>query len=153
MARIDQRAFIRDTAVATVILAGLYGLTYGVQFQPLQIPGYLLLVGFGTLGGAFGPEAIFPVVFGLYLIFLGMIGAFVIHTLRRQLPEGHLSSWRTGIASALGIVGVLSVSFAIIALFGTSQLDAVFITGVVGIILLGLSSWFAKLFTINMRSV
>lgn len=51
MSHADRGSFSRDTLVATVILACLYGLTYGIQFRPLQIPGYILIVGFGTIGG------------------------------------------------------------------------------------------------------
>lgn len=46
--------FIRDTIVATVVMVCLYGLALNVQFQWLQIPGYLLIVGFDVLEVTFG---------------------------------------------------------------------------------------------------
>ncbi len=45
------RSFIRDVIVATLVLVCLYGLAQGVQFQPIQITGYLLIVGFDQLEG------------------------------------------------------------------------------------------------------
>ncbi|WP_247000772.1 hypothetical protein [Halosolutus gelatinilyticus] len=147
----NRSPFVRDAVIATVILACLSGLTYGVQVHPLRIPGYILLIGFGTVGGAFGPRIIFPAVFGVYLVALGLIGAAVVRTVRRRMPEVHFANWRLGVASALGVTGVLSVLFAIVVLLGTSQTDAVLTTGLSGIVLLGLAAWFAGLFTINTK--
>lgn len=149
MGHVTRSSFAKDAVAATVILVGLSGLTYGVQTQPLQIPGYILLVGFGTVGGAFGPRAVFPVVYGVYLIALGVAGAAAVHAVQRRLPETHLSSWRLGVAGALGVVGTLSILFAVIALFGTSQMDAVLLTGASGLILLSLASWLTGLFTVS----
>lgn len=149
MAHVNRSSFAKDAVAATVILVGLSGLTYGVQIHPLQIPGYILLVGFGTVGGAFGPRTVFPAVYGVYLIALGVAGAAAVHAVQRRLPETHLASWRLGVAGAFGVTGALSILFAVITLFGTSQMDGVLLTGISGLILLGLASWLTELFTVN----
>lgn len=149
MAHANRRSFVSDAVVATVILAGLAGLTYGVQFQPLRIPGYILLVGFGAVGGAIGPRVAFPVVFGVYLVSLGLVGAAAVRVVRGRIPETDLSRWRFGVAGALGVTGAVSTSFAIAAFVGTSQSDVVLLTGGSGLLLLGLAGWFAGLVTVS----
>ncbi|WP_436347096.1 hypothetical protein [Natronorubrum sp. FCH18a] len=141
--------FARDAIVATVILAALSGLTYGVQFRPLQLPGYILVMGFGTFGGATGPEALFPVIFGIYLISLGAVGAAIVRVVRGWIPDGHVAGWRLGVASALGVTGALAVLFTMVALFG-AQPDAVFTAGILSLVFLGLASWFAGLFSVSL---
>lgn len=150
MGQISRVTFVWNTVVATVILASLYGLSYGVQSGPLQIPGYILLMGFGTFGGAVGPESLFPVLFSIYLISLGAVGAAAVHVVRRRLSENHFAGWRLGVAGALGITGVLSILFTAVALSGT-QMDAVFTTVISALVFLGLAGWFAGLFPIRTK--
>ena len=149
MARANRRSFAGDAVAAALVLAGLSGLTYGVRIQPLRIPGYVLLIGFGTLGATVGPRAAFPVVYGGYLVALGAVGAAAVRALRRRLPETHLARWRLGAAGALGTTGVLSISVAITALFGTAQPDAVVVTSLSGLVLLGLAGWSAGAFVVG----
>lgn len=148
MVRADGRPFVRDAIVAAVLLAGLSGLPYGVQFRPLQIPGYILLVGFGTFGGAIGPEALFPVTFGIYLLSLGVVGAIAVRAVRRRIPDDYSASWRRGMAGAFGVLGALSLLFTGVAFSGT-QMDAVVLTGISALLFLSLAGWFAGVLTVN----
>jgi len=44
-----RRSGIRDTVVVMGVLLGLLALQFVVPFQPAQIPGYFLLIGFSRL--------------------------------------------------------------------------------------------------------
>jgi protein-S-isoprenylcysteine O-methyltransferase Ste14 len=68
------KRFVRDAAVATLVFAALYGLAMVAPLSALQIPGYLLLV--------FGPASSQPVVFGAYLVGLGVVTAAVAGVVR-----------------------------------------------------------------------
>ncbi|NHN40678.1 hypothetical protein G9C85_03380 [Halorubellus sp. JP-L1] len=134
------RTFVRDTGIATGVLVGLYGLAVGVQFQPLQIPGYLLIVGFDLLEVAFGSAGDhYDLLFAAYLLALGVAGATVAHALSglaRDVPR-----WRVGVAGALSIVGVLSLLFALSVLLGTSQTTPVLVTAAAGLVMLAVAGW------------
>jgi|AntDeeMetageno50_2_1112565.scaffolds.fasta_scaffold02092_6 hypothetical membrane protein len=146
MANIRVRSFVRDAAIATAVIAGLYGLAY-VEFPPFQITGYLIVMGFGMLEGALGPvQSNFDLVFGLYLVGLGLVGASVVTGLRRVTGERGRPAWQSGVAGALAVVGVLSLLFALFVLFGSTQLDPVLITGAVGLVLLALAAWLVGVF-------
>lgn len=124
----------------------LYGLSTGVQYQPLQIPGYLLIVGFDMLEVTFGSAGTyFDVLFAAYLLGLGLVGAVLVHALRTRTHES-VPSWRLGVAGALIVVGVLALLFALAVLYGSTQLTPVLITGTTGLILLALAGWLAGLF-------
>jgi hypothetical protein len=136
--------FVRDAIVSTLVLVGLYGLAQGIQFQPLQIPGYLLIVGFDALEGLFGSVgSAYPLLFAVYILGLGVSGAAIATVLRVQSRETNLSRWRVGMAGALGVVGMISILYGIVILINTSQLVPVLITGIVGVILLALAGWLA----------
>lgn len=140
------RTFVRDVAVATLVLAGLYGLGHGVQFQPVQIPRYLLIVGFDALESVFGSAGPnYDLLFAVYILGLGVIGAAVSIGLREQSRSTGLSWWRLGVAGALAVVGFLSILFGAVILAGTSQLAPVVITGITGMGLLLLAAWLAGL--------
>lgn len=140
------RIFVRDAIVSTLVLVGLYGLAQGVQFQPVQIPGYLLIVGFDVLEGLFGSAgSAYPLLFAAYILGLGVSGAAIATVLRTQSRETSRSLWRVGMAGALGVVGTISILYGVVILVRTSQLVPVLITGVVGVILLALAGWLAGL--------
>jgi hypothetical protein len=133
--------FLRDTAVATAVLVLMYGLAQAVQFAPLQVPGYLIVVGFDVLESTFGAvESIYYAVFGAYLVGLGLLGAAVAHVLRRR--DG-APPWRFAAAGAFGVVGAISMLFGASLLVGTDQWVPVAITGATGLALLAVAGWLA----------
>lgn len=90
------RTFGRDAAVGTLVLAGLYGLR-SVQFQPLQIPSYLLIVGFDVLEGLFGSAGPYcDLLFAMYILGLGVAGATMSIGLRKYSRKTELARWRVG---------------------------------------------------------
>lgn len=138
------RTFLRDVVVAALVLAGLYGLAWGVQFQPVQIPGYLLIVGFDAVEGLVGASGgNYAIRFSIYILGLGVVGATVSAVLRKQSRETGLSGLRLGMAGAFAVVGVISLLFGSVILLGTSQRTPVLVTGAAGVALLGLAGWLA----------
>jgi mannose/fructose/N-acetylgalactosamine-specific phosphotransferase system component IID len=145
--------FVRDALIATVAVVGLYLLGEGVQFQPLQIPWYLLVVGFDVLEAVFGSAGQnYDVLFAAYLVGLGVVGGLVASLVRGQMgerirrPDSARAALRLGVAGALAVVGVISLLFASVVLLGTSQLAPVLITGVTGLVMLGVAGWLAGVF-------
>ncbi|GGC60594.1 hypothetical protein [Haloferax sulfurifontis] len=145
-------SFARDAAVATAVLAGLYGLGYGVQFQPLQLPTYLLVVGFDALEVAFGSAgAGYDVLFAAYLVGLGVVAAGVARVVRETSKATDLAWWRLGAAAALALVGVISLLFALFVLVSGVQFTPVLVAGGAGGALLGLSAWVGGVVRVAVR--
>jgi hypothetical protein len=135
-------SFARDVVVATAVVVGLYGLAF-VEFQPVQIPGYLLIVGFDTLEATFGSAGSnYDVLFYVYLVGLGVVGG-VIGQLLRTLTDDEVPGWRLGVAGALAVTGLLALSFALLVLVGSSQLTPVLIAGMTGLLSFVAAGWFA----------
>lgn len=136
----DTRGFARDVVVAVAVVAVLYALAEGLQFQPLQIPGYLLIVGFDVLERTFGAAGQYYYIwFSLYLGAIGLVGAGVTQVLRRRGTD-ELPGWRLAAGSALAVVGVMAVVFGVAVLAGTGQLNPFLITGAAGAVLLVLAA-------------
>lgn len=139
-------SFVRDFLVATLVIVGLYGVARGVQFPPVQIPGYLLLVGFSLLERPFGSSGVsFDVLFAGYLAGLGLISAGVAHGIRNWGRAPTVADWRVGVASALVVVGAISLAFALIVLSGVTQLVQLAPALVAGLVSLLLAGSFAGL--------
>lgn len=139
-----RRAFARDTLVATLILAGFYGLGWGVQFQPAQLPGYLLIVGFDAVERVFGGAgAAHSLLFAVYVFGLGSVGAAIAGRLRSRSGRTPRPWWRTGMAGAVAVLGSLSLLFAVGLLIGTGQRVPVLITGTAGTTMLAVAGWLA----------
>lgn len=133
----------RDVVVATAVVVGLYGLAF-VELQPVQIPGYLLIVGFDILEATFGSAGSnYDVLFYAYLVGLGVLGGALSHSLRTWTDEG-VPGWRRGVAGALVVTGVLAFSFALLVLSGSSQLLPVLITGATGLISFAMAGWLVR---------
>jgi hypothetical protein len=134
----SSRTFARDAAVATATLLVLYGLLD--VGGALVIPGYLLVVGFDLLETAFGSAgSAYPVLFGAYLVGLGLLAATGASLLGPRLPD--VAGWRPGVGGAVGLAGVGALLFALGILVGTAQLGPVLVTGTAGLLLLALAGW------------
>lgn len=116
MVAADRRVFLRDAGVAlglyVVLLAALR-----VQFQPLQIPGYLLVLGFDAIQNPLAPglaSPLFEAALGLYLVGLAAVAAALGGRLRRRFgPAGRL---RYGLAGALLSVGLYALAVLVLVL-------------------------------------
>ena len=140
-----RRSFVRDAIVAALTIVGVYGLGQGVQFQPVQIPGYLLIVGFDVLEAVFGSAGrSYDVLFAAYLLGFGVVGAAVAYVLRRRAGETDVPGWRFGAAGALVVVGALSLFFALNVL-GSGGVTPALVTGATALVLLGVAGWLAGL--------
>ncbi|WP_411962931.1 hypothetical protein [Haloferax sp. YSMS24] len=150
MNRAPRVTFARDAVVATAVLAGLYLLGYGIQFQPLQIPTYLLIVGFDLIEVTVGSAgANYDVLFAAYIVGLGVLSAAVAHAVRATSCKTDLPQWRLGAAGALAIVGTISLLFGIRILLVSTQRTPVLVTGAAGIALLALAGWLSGLYRIE----
>lgn len=137
-------SYLRDAAVATLVVVGLYGLSAGVRFQPAQIPGYLLVAFFDVLEAALGPvETNFELVFAAYLLGLGLVGGAIAQGVRRLAPDA--DGWRVGAAGAFVIVGAMALAVAAIILANTDQLVPVLITAATGLAAFGLAGYLLDL--------
>lgn len=103
------RASVRDAGVVLAFYVLLLALAR-VPFQPLQVPGYLLALGFDAIQNRLAPGlggGGFQVAFGAYLLALSAVGAAAAARLRRRFaPAGPV---RYGVAGALVAVGVLAL--------------------------------------------
>lgn len=99
----DQKVtFARDALIATVAVVALYSLGAGVQIQPLQTRRYLLVVGFDVLEAVFGSAGShFDLLFGAYLVGLGLLGGGAASLLRALARDAPRSVWRLGVAGWL----------------------------------------------------
>jgi hypothetical protein len=140
MSRRRSVSLARDVVVSTAVVGGLYGLAF-VEFQPVQIPGYLLIVGFDILEATLGSAGSnYDVLFYVYLVGLGVLGGALSHVLRTWTDDG-VAGWRRGVAGALVVTGVLAFSFALMVLVGSSQLTPVLITGATGLVSFAIAGW------------
>jgi glucan phosphoethanolaminetransferase (alkaline phosphatase superfamily) len=138
-------SFARDAVVATVVVVGLYGLAF-VEFQPIQVPGYLLIIGFDMFESVFGSAGSnYDVLFYVYLVGLGVLGGALSHVLRTWTDED-VPGWRLGVAGALVVTGLLALSFALLVLVGSSQLTPVLITGATGLCSIVIAGWLVGAF-------
>lgn len=134
------RVLARDVLVSMAVVIGLYALAEGLQFQPLQVPGYLLVVGFDVIERTFGAAGpYYHLWFGLYLATIGLVAAGVAQVIRPWTGEG-LPGWRLAASSALAVIGVLAFGLAATVLAGAGQLAPVLILAAAGAILLGFAA-------------
>ncbi|MFC7231806.1 hypothetical protein ACFQMM_11055 [Saliphagus sp. GCM10025308] len=140
---------------ATVVFGGLYALALSTSFQPLQIPGYLVLVGFGVLEEIVAVEfadTTPSILFAAYVLVLGLAGAAVASLARGRVPDSGLAWVRPGVAGTLGVVGALSTLLAVSILLTTSQREPVVVTALAGLLLLGLAGLIAGVFEVSLFS-
>ncbi|MFC4989756.1 hypothetical protein [Saliphagus infecundisoli] len=147
----SRHPFARDALVATVILAALYGLGAASQAAPLQLPAYLVVVGFDVLEVGFGAAPVYRISFALYLVGLGVVAAAAAAGIRRLARGREVSSLRLGAAGALAVVGTLSLAVAASVFLGTTQREPVAIAGTAGAVMLALAGWLGGLFAVPDR--
>ncbi|ESP87592.1 hypothetical protein [Candidatus Halobonum tyrrellensis] len=107
-ASFSSRTLLRDWVAAAAVLGGLYALAYGVQFQPLQVPGYLLLVGFDAVEFVlpeFGSSTAYDLGFACYLGVLAALAAVGASAARARGATGPL----VGVGAGLAAVGTLAL--------------------------------------------
>ncbi|MFB6361147.1 MAG: hypothetical protein ABEH59_07470 [Halobacteriales archaeon] len=117
-----RRTYIRDVSVALALFLGLLALTR-LQFQPVQIPGYLLMMGFDApqnalLPGLGGPT--YTVLFGLYLVGLAALGGRIAGRLRRRFGGGGRLRYGLG-GGVLAVLLILLGAAVVIAVPNARQ--------------------------------
>lgn len=116
MVSADRRPFLRDAGVALGLFAVLLAFTQ-LRFQPVQIPGYLLILGFDApqnrlLPGLSGVG--YRLGFGLYLLGLAAIAGRTAAWLRRRF--GDAGGLRYGIAGGLLAILLILLAAAVVVL-------------------------------------
>lgn len=148
-ARNRHRSVARDIVIATGTIVALYGLAVGVQFQPIQIPGFLLILGFDALEGLFGSAGnYYDVLFAVYIFGLGVGSGVVAHILRRKSAEDTLD-WRSGVAGAFAVVGAFALLFAVSVFVRGSAVAPALVSAVAGIVMLAISGWLLGLIDVR----
>lgn len=108
------RLLVRDAGVALAFYVLLLALAR-VPLQPLQVPGYLLMLGFDAVQNRLAPGlggGGFQVAFGAYLLALSAVGGTAAARFRRQFgPAGPV---RYGVAGALVAVGLLALAVLLV---------------------------------------
>lgn len=100
---------LRDAAVALLVFAVLLG-AMRLQFPPVQLPGYLLVLGFDVVQNPLLPRlgvVAHQAVFGLYLVVLALAASVLASRLRRRF--GPASSLRYGVAAAFLVAGLVAL--------------------------------------------
>lgn len=152
VASVRESRFLRDAGATTIFFALLYLLAPVVDVQALQIPGYLLIVGFDVLEAVFGPvQSGYEFVFGLYLVALGLSAASLAHGFRAVSASTSLPAWRVGIAAALAIIAGIALLYGAIIYASTTQTEPVKILAGTGVLLLVLAALFADAFDVTTR--
>lgn len=150
--RLARSRFIRDAVVATALLGFLAAVAPHSGIQALQIPGYLLIVGFDILEGIFGAvPSSFTVVFALYIVGLGFLSAVLAYGFRSLASKMELPAWRVGLAGGLTVIAGIAFLFAAIVYSGTPQSEPVRILGASGLVLLLLAALVADVFDLQGR--
>jgi len=129
----------RDVAVAFAVLGAVY-LARRVEFQPLQIPAYLLIVTYDLVEVALPFLTPYhPLVFPLFLYLLAVVGAGAARWLGAD-GEGRSAVTRTAGGVCL-VVGTLSLLFGAFVggplISPTDNPTPLAVTGVTGVGLLG----------------
>ena len=132
---------LRDFGLALITIWSLYALAF-VSVWPLQLPGYLLLVGFdvleGVVGSALTLDVPFDIAFALYLVVLAAGGAVVAASIRARLGD---TDWTDSVAGTLIVLGTLVVSLVAVAFVqGGASFVPLATIATTGLVLVGLGS-------------
>ncbi|MFB6361016.1 MAG: hypothetical protein ABEH59_06800 [Halobacteriales archaeon] len=139
-----RRALVgREVAIAFAVLAVLYYARF-VRFQPLQLPAYLLIVGYDFV------ELALPILdpyhrlaFPVFLYMLAILGAGAARGLHARNKDG--SPWMRTLGGVSLVIGVLSLLFGVVVggplVSSTDNPTPLAITGTAGVILLLVAWW------------
>lgn len=142
--RTARRVFLgRDVAFAYAVVVALY-LVRLVEFQPLQIPAYLLIVAYDVV------EVLVPILtpyhpigFPLFLYLISIVGAAVARRLRSD--ERSESDWLQSAGGICLVIGTLSLVFGAFVggpiIAPSDNPTPLAITGTTGITLLVVGWW------------
>lgn len=143
-----RRSGTRDTVVVMGVLLGLLTLQFVVPFQPAQIPGYLLLIGFfpveAVIEGADSGIA-FYALFGVYVLALSLVGSVTATVFRHRTRNSELAGWRFGVAGALAVTGTIALLFSVSTLMSGTDPTPAFVGLVTALVLFGLTAISATL--------
>lgn len=107
---------LRDAGVGILVFAVLLGVMR-IQFQPVQLPGYLLVLGYGAVKNSLLPGlggVAQSAVFGLYLLGLAVATSVLAARLRQRF--GPAGPFRYGLAAAFIVVGGVALGVLLIVL-------------------------------------
>ncbi|WP_157500690.1 hypothetical protein [Halobacterium sp. CBA1126] len=143
-----RRSGIRDTVIVMGVLLGLLALQFVVPFQPAQIPGYFLLVGFfpveAVVAGA-DSGVVFYALFGGYVLVLSLAGGVAATVFRNRTRNSELASWRFGVAGGLAVTGAIALLFSVNTLLSGAESTPAFVGLVTALVLFGLTAISATL--------
>ncbi|GAA0285276.1 hypothetical protein [Halobacterium noricense] len=143
-----KRSGIRDTIVVMGVLLGLLTLQFVVPFQPAQILGYYLLIGFfpveAVVEGA-DSGILFYALFGVYVLALSLIGSVAATVFRHRTRDSELTDWRFGVAGGLAVTGAIALLFSVRTLLSGTEPTPVFVGLVTALVLFGLTAISADL--------
>lgn len=133
----------RDVAIAYALIVALYLLKF-IEFQPVQIPPYLLIVAYDLVEVALPfLTPYYPIAFPLFLYVLAIGGAGLTRKLRAT--ESEQSAWLQTLGGVCLIISIFSLGFG--AFVGgplvspTDNPTPLAITGTTGIIFLVVAWW------------
>lgn len=118
----------RDVWVAFAIILGLVILGRSVVWQGLQIPGYLIVLGFDLLQNPLAPGLAGPAFWAGFLVYcygLAVVAGTVTRRLRaRVLDDSTARTWRYPLAGVLVLLGVLAVGVGLFPLVQPAEFTA-----------------------------
>ena len=135
--------FGRDVVIAYALIVALYLLKF-VPFQPGQIPPYLLIVAYDVVEGVLPVlTPYYPLGFPLFLYVLALGGASITRALR--VTDNDRSAWLQTLGGVCLVIGILSLGFGAFVggplVSSTDNPTPLAITGVTGVVLLGIAWW------------
>jgi len=142
------RLDLRDGGVALSLFLLLLAVATTVPVAAIQLPGYLLLVGFDALQNGLVPglgTGLYAVGFAAYLLVLGLVAVWFAQLFRRTYGPAN-RAWRYGVAGGLVTVGLLAFADLLLVLLPNARGDPSPLIAVLGVILFGLIAglWLAR---------
>lgn len=142
------RLDLRDGGVALSLFLLLLAIGATVPFAVLQLPGYLVLIGFDALQNGLVPglgSGGYVVGFVAYLVVLGLVAVWFARLFRRSYGPAD-RPWRYGVAGGLLTLGLLAFAELILVLLPNSGGNLTPLLAVLGASLFGIIAglWLAR---------